>query len=176
MKLLPPLALTRGLRRHALAALLLVALAFQGLAQPLAGRVVGVSDGDTVTVLDSQKRSHKIRLLGIDAPEKRQPFGERSKQSLSDLVFNQQVSVDITQQDRYGRSVGKIVLNGQDINLEQVRRGMAWHYKQYAREQAFQDQVAYAQAETAARQSRIGLWQDADPVPPWAFRRAARTN
>ncbi len=163
---------------RALAALILAFLALttaaSAAASNLTGRVVGVSDGDTVTVLDANKRTHKIRLLGIDSPEKKQPFGERAKQSLSDLVFNKQVTVEGSKQDRYGRSLGKIVLDGQDINLEQIRRGMAWHYKQYARDQPLEDRMAYAEAETAARQSRTGLWQDAHPVPPWSFRREAR--
>lgn len=171
--------------RQTLAALTFTALALAGAASAaastLTGRVVGISDGDTVTVLDASKRTHKIRLLGIDSPEKKQPFGERAKQSLSDLVFDRQVSVEGGKQDRYGRSLGKIMLDGQDINLEQIRRGMAWHYKQYARDQSPQDRVAYAEAEAAARSKRVGLWQDANPVPPWSFRRegreqAARTN
>ena len=169
-----PARLSAPSLRQLLATLFLALLAVACAAQPLSGRVVGVSDGDTVTVLDAGKRSHKIRLLGIDSPEKSQAFGERAKQSLSDLVFNKEVTVEVAQKDRYGRSVGKIVLDGQDINLEQVRRGMAWHYKQYARDQAPPDRLAYAQAEAAARQGKVGLWQDADPVPPWAFRRAAR--
>lgn len=171
--------------RQTLAALTFTALALAGAASAaastLTGRVVGISDGDTVTVLDASKRTHKIRLLGIDSPEKKQPFGERAKQSLSDLVFDRQVSVEGGKQDRYGRSLGKIMLDGQDINLEQIRRGMAWHYKQYARDQSPQDRIAYAEAEAAARSKRVGLWQDANPVPPWSFRRegreqAARTN
>ncbi len=161
--------------RTSLTAFLLAAAALaNAAAQPLSGRVVGVSDGDTLTVLDASKRTHKIRLLGIDSPEKKQPFGERAKQSLSDLVYNKQVTVEGSKQDRYGRDLGKIVLDGQDINLEQIRRGMAWHYKQYARDQSPADRAAYAEAEATARSQRIGLWQDAQPVPPWSFRRAGR--
>ena len=161
--------------RNTLAAFLLATVAIAtAAAGTITGRVVGVSDGDTVTVLDANKRTHKIRLLGIDSPEKKQPFGERAKQSLSDLVFNKQVTVEGSKQDRYGRSLGKIVLDGQDINLEQIRRGMAWHYKQYARDQSPEDRIAYAEAENQARAQRLGLWQDANPVPPWSFRRAGR--
>ena len=161
--------------RNAVRAFLLAALTIaSAAASPITGRVVGVSDGDTVTVLDASKRTHKIRLLGIDSPEKSQAFGERAKQSLSDLVFNKQVTVQGSKQDRYGRDLGKIVLDGQDINLEQIRRGMAWHYKQYARDQAPEDRQAYADAEATARQNRVGLWQDSQPVPPWSYRRAAK--
>ncbi len=156
-------------------AFVLTALALaSAMANTLSGRVVGVSDGDTVTILDASKRTHKIRLLGIDSPEKKQPFGERAKQSLSDLVYNKQVNVEGGKPDRYGRALGKIVLDGQDINLEQIRRGMAWHYKQYARDQSPQDRIAYAEAEATARAQRAGLWQDAQPVPPWSFRREGR--
>lgn len=93
----------------------------------LYGFVVGLSDGDTVTVLDSSKAQHKVRLGGIDAPEKKQAFGERSRQSLSDLVFHKQVEVEFSKTDRYGRIVGKVLVSNVDAGLEQVKRGLAWH-------------------------------------------------
>lgn len=146
------------------------------LAEPLSaatleGRVVGVADGDTLTVLDKGRRQHKIRLAGIDAPEKRQDFGQRSKQSLSELAYRQDVLVDISKQDRYGRSVGKVLRGGVDVNLEQVRRGLAWHYKEYQKEQSPVDRRAYADAENEARGLRRGLWTLSAPVPPWEYRR-----
>ncbi len=150
------------------AALLSAALNLQAAA--IEGRVVGVSDGDTITVLDANNAQHKIRLSGIDAPEKKQPFGQRSKESLSDLVFNKPVAVDTDKQDRYGRKVGKVLVNGQDANLEQVKRGFAWHYKTYEREQPLLDRTAYTEAEIEAKAARRGLWADAEPVPPWDFR------
>lgn len=158
------------------AARLLVLLALVGLTQAclaakLSGRVVHVSDGDTITVLDAGQVQHKVRLAGIDAPERSQSFGERSRESLAEQVAGNTVVVDTDKKDRYGRTVGKILLNGQDINLEQVRRGMAWHYKAYEREQSAEDRRAYAEAEDEARRTRVGLWQDAEPVPPWEFRR-----
>ena len=134
------------------------------------GRVVGVSDGDSVTVIDSNKTQHKIRLAGIDAPEKSQAYGQKAKESLSDLVFGKKVDVEWSKQDRYGRTVGKILLAGVDINLEQIKRGMAWHYKQYQNEQSPDDRVAYAQSESQARDKRMGLWRDSAPVEPAAFR------
>lgn len=137
----------------------------------LLGRVVGIADGDTVTVLDSSKVQFKIRLMGIDAPEKKQAFGNKSKQSLSALVFNKQVSVQYSKQDRYGRTVGKIIVNGIDANLEQVKAGMAWHYKQYQNEQSEEDRALYAQAEVQARMEKRGLWFDAEPTPPWEWRK-----
>ena len=132
--------------------------------------MVGVSDGDTVTVLDVDNKPHKIRLSGIDAPEKEQAYGQKSKESLSELVFGKSVDVEWRKQDRYGRTVGKIMLGGVDICLEQLKRGMAWHYKQYQQEQTAQDRLSYAESETLARSMGTGLWQDASPVEPSAFR------
>ncbi len=106
-------------------------LAHASTADTLHGRVVGVSDGDTVTVLDVTNTQWKIRLMGIDAPEKKQAFGSKSKEHLSGLVFNRQVQVEYEKKDRYGRTIGKIMVDGVDANLEQVKAGMAWHYKQY---------------------------------------------
>lgn len=120
------------------------------------GRIVAVLDGDTVTLLDHDHAQHRIRLAGIDAPEKSQAFGQRSKQSLSELVFDREVTVEIGKTDRYGRQIGKILLRGVDVNFEQVRRGMAWHYKAYAREQSAPDRIAYAAAEDAAKVATVG--------------------
>jgi endonuclease YncB( thermonuclease family) len=94
--------------------------------QALDGTVVGISDGDTITVLDSSQRQHRIRLHQIDAPEKRQDFGQRSKQSLSDLIFSKPVRVEVTTIDKYGREVGKVWIHGTDANLEQIKRGWRW--------------------------------------------------
>jgi endonuclease YncB( thermonuclease family) len=124
---------------RSIAALLFFLACDLASAGTLTGVVVGVADGDTLTVLDSQRNQHKIRLAGIDAPEKRQDFGLRSKQSLSDLVYRREVTVETNKTDRYGREVGKVLLNGRDVNLEQIRRGLAWHYVAYAREQAVDD-------------------------------------
>ena len=95
-------------------------------AEVLVGRVVGVSDGDTITVLDDKKQRHVIRLMGIDAPEKAQAFGQKAKQSLSDLVFDKDVSVTWFKRDRYGRTVGQVRIGDTDVCLEQIKRGMAW--------------------------------------------------
>lgn len=155
-------------RRVVAAALLLLALVSQ--AETITGRVVAIADGDTITVLDTTKTQHKIRLAGIDAPEKAQAFGQRSKESLSDLVFDQAVTVETTKRDRYRREIGKVLVDGLDANLEQIKRGMAWHYKAYEREQSPQERLDYAKAEEVARGARVGLWKDAQPVPPWNFR------
>lgn len=150
-------------------ALLLLAGALN--AATLQGKVIGVADGDTLTLLDAQKNQHKIRLQGIDAPEKAQAFGNKSKQSLNEMVHGKEVFVDVQKKDKYGRSVGKILVNQTDACLEQIKRGMAWHYKQYANEQSPEDRDVYAQAESTARAQSLGLWKDKSPTPPWAFRK-----
>jgi endonuclease YncB( thermonuclease family) len=108
--------------------------------------VVGVSDGDTVTLLDHAKTQYKIRLHGIDAPEKGQEFGERSKESLSRLAFSREVTARCHKRDRYSREICKIMLGSTDVNLEQIRAGMAWWYREYAKEQLAEDRPTYADA------------------------------
>lgn len=165
---------THTIRRTVAALALLCALAALARAQVIRGRVVGIADGDTVTVLDASKSQHKIRLQGIDASESRQAFGTRSNQYLSDLVYNKEVSVEWQKRDRYGRVLGKVWVGGRDACLAQVRAGMAWHYKYYQDEQSPEDRRLYAEAEREARATRRGLWSDPDPVPPWDFRRGGR--
>ncbi len=134
------------------------------------GQVVGISDGDSITLMDSDHRQHKIRLQGIDAPEKAQAFGQTSKQSLSNLVFQKNVEVHGSKKDRYGRTVGQVMVGGLDACLEQVKLGMAWHYKAYQGEQSPDDRVLYNEAEHLARLQGIGLWQDSSPIEPSVFR------
>ncbi len=136
----------------------------------ISGRVVGVSDGDTITILDNTNTQYKIRLGGIDAPEKKQAFGNVSKQSLSNMVYGKDVDVDWQKQDRYGRTVGKVIVNGLNANLEQVRLGMAWYYKKYQNELVLDDRLDYLHAHENAEKSKVGLWVDKSPVAPWEFR------
>ena len=143
-------------------------------AETLAGYVVGVADGDTLTVLDSNRQQHKVRLSGIDAPEKAQPFGDRSKASLSTLTFNKNVTVEWHKLDRYGRTIGKVMVGGTDANLAQVSAGMAWWYRDYAKEQSPEDRANYEHAELMAKLQRVGLWSDKNPMPPWAWRKSLR--
>ena len=121
-------------------------------------KVVKVTDGDTVHVLDQNKTKHKIRLGGIDAPEKKQAYGKKSKQNLSNLIAGKNVEVEYNKRDRYGRIVGKLIKDGQDINLLQIKYGYAWHYKQYQKEQSKLDRTLYSSAEIEAREKTIGLW------------------
>jgi len=158
-------------------AILLLAIALLGLpcqADLISGRVVSVADGDTITVLDANNVQHKIRLAGIDAPEKSQAFGQRSRESLAELVANRSVVVETNKQDRYGRYVGKVLVDGQDVNVEQIRRGLAWFYRQYEQELSDSDRRSYDRAEIEARESRRGLWVDRRPVAPWDFRASER--
>lgn len=163
--------------RFGLATVAATILSFQAHAAQLQGKVVGVSDGDTITVLDAGLQQHRVRLTGIDAPEKRQPFGQVSKQSLANLVYGKTVSVTYDKQDRYGRILGRIgTQDGQDANLHQIQKGMAWHYKRYERDQPKNERRDYAEAEQAAQQAKTGLWSDKNPTPPWDWRRESAST
>lgn len=164
--------------RQALAFLLAASLtvATSALADTFYGEVVGLADGDTVTVLDATHHQHKVRLAGIDAPEKRQPFGNRSRESLAEMVFRKQVAVDWHKFDRYGRVIGVVRVAGRDVGLAQVRNGFAWHYKAYEREQSAADRALYSEAEREAREHKRGLWREGSPEPPWEFRRMSRNH
>jgi endonuclease YncB( thermonuclease family) len=137
-------------------------------------RVVGVSDGDTITVLTKDKEQVRVRLAGIDAPESAQAFGDRAKQKLSDLVFGKTVTVLFDKQDRYGRTLGKVLLGEGDMNMQMLLAGLAWHYKEYQNEQPEADRDMYGMAEAEARESRLGLWTDANPIAPSVWRRSKR--
>ena len=165
------------------ASLLLAALFFAlpALGHQLTGRVVAVADGDTITVLDSGQHPFKVRLSGIDAPEKKQPYGTRAKQHLAGLVFGKVVDVDWQKHDRYGRIIGRVIAPEEhcaatacaktvDAGLALLTAGLAWHYKQYAREQPRAERERYAAAEQEAHIKQLGLWADPQPVPPWDWR------
>ena len=152
---------------------LLVSLFFAFIdakAEVLVGTVVGITDGDTITVIDKDKAEHKVRLMGIDAPESKQDFGNKSKKALSNYIYQREVSVDYKKLDKYKRIVGKVILDKQDVCLAMISDGMAWHYKDYAKEQSKTDRDLYSQAELKAREAKIGLWQDNKAIEPSAFR------
>jgi endonuclease YncB( thermonuclease family) len=155
-------------------ALIISLLLGEACAAELAGRVVGIADGDTISVLDSGKTQHRVRLAGIDAPEKGQPFGTRSRENLSKWVHRRDVIVEWHKKDRYGRLVGVVLVDGHDVNLEQVRAGFAWWYRDYAKEQTPKDREVYEMAEKAAKEQYLGLWADPKPVAPWEWRRHQR--
>ena len=148
-------------------------------AAQLFGKVVAVGDGDTLTVVEESNQQHKIRLAGIDAPERRQAYGDRSKQHLSSLTYGKTVLVFWEKRDRYRRIVGRVYAReckfmtcrySVDVGLEQIKAGLAWHYKQYEKEQAYDERLRYAALEQQARARREGLWQESEPQPPWEFR------
>ncbi len=153
---------------------LLIGLSLAASADTLTGKVVKITDGDTLYVLDVNYEQHKIRLAGIDAPERKQAYGLASRKHLALIVAGKQVTVEYQKRDRYGRIVGKVLLDGIDACLEQVKAGFAWHYKKYQHEQSLEDQRLYADAETQAREGRLGLWRENNPNPPWEYRRLYR--
>lgn len=170
---------TTGLLRvWSLLVLVLVFMATSGGAQPtrLSGTVVGIQDGDTLTIIDAQRRQYRIRLAGIDAPEKRQAFGNVSRRALSDLVFSRKVDLHVTKVDRYGRLVAKVLHEGQDVCKEQIRKGLAWLYADYESELTPEDRASYSAAQREAKKAHRGLWRDSEPMPPWQFRRNARAG
>jgi endonuclease YncB( thermonuclease family) len=140
-------------------------------ADTMSGRVVRVVDGDTLVLLVAGHEQERIRLAGIDCPERKQAFGTRAKQALTRRVAGKEVTVEWAKRDRYGRIVGKVVYGGHDVDLALVREGMCWWYRKYAHEQSDVDQALYADAEAKAQEKRLGLWRDTAPVPPWAWRK-----
>jgi endonuclease YncB( thermonuclease family) len=155
------------------------------LADTLEGKVIKVADGDTITIMDDKGDKHRIRLGGIDAPEKDQPYGNESTQSLLELTSGKTVVIKYEKRDRYRRIIGKVLVDppGEvfcmaldcvkkiDAGLEQVKRGLAWHYKKYQGEQSVEDRETYGEAEVGAREKLLGLWKDNEPMAPWKWRR-----
>lgn len=160
------------MRRLALLLALVASIASSAVADDVgarfAGRVVGVSDGDTISVL-RDGREVRIRLDGIDAPEGGQAYGQRAKVFVSDLVYGRTVTVLVKDIDRYGRLVARVAVDGRDVSLATVEAGYAWHFVKYSND------ATLAAAEREARTARRGLWQDPRAVPPWEFR-AGRTE
>ena len=148
------------------AVLLLLALTGSTLAEQL--KVVSISDGDTFTGLDSQNRQVKVRLHGIDAPEKAQAFGNVSRKALGDLIEGKTVEIQQVDKDRYGRVVANVHVGSTHVNRELVAKGLAWRYVQYDKKGDF------TQVEQAAKTARKGLWGDANPVPPWEWRKGEK--
>jgi endonuclease YncB( thermonuclease family) len=141
-------------------------IAAKGAGRAFTAKVISIADGDTLTVLDEYDQQHKIRLAGIDMPEKKQAFGTKAREALAAKVFGKEVDVIVIDEDRYGREVGYVYVSGpRHINMEMVREGFAWRYAQYDKRGAFVD------AEKDARKHKRGLWADSHPVPPWEFRR-----
>ena len=154
----------------------------QTFAATLTGKVVKVADGDTITILVGTEQ-HRIRLQGIDAPERKQPYGKASGRALSALVAGKQVRIEYDKRDRYGRIVGVVWVRSPDCEscpmtldagMYQLTVGMAWWYRYYAKEQAPEARERYEFAEFEAKAKRVGLWQESEPVAPWDWRRKKR--
>ena len=130
------------------------------------GDVVRILDGDTVEVLDAAKQTHRVRLANIDAPERRQAFGEVARQALATMAYRQKIEVIDKGGDQYGRRIGVLMLNGRDLNAAMIGQGLAWVYARY------NSDPSLPALEQKARAARIGLWADQNPIPPWQFRHA----
>ena len=133
------------------------------------GKVIKIADGDTLTIL-VDKQQLKIRLSDLDTPERKQPFGTRAKQALSDLAYGKQARVVEVTKDRYGRIVGRVYVDGIDVNRELVAQGYAWVYRKYS------DDAELLRLEAEAKRQEFGLWADAHPIPPWDWRRGERAS
>ncbi len=142
----------------------------------ITGKVIGIADGDTVTILNDKHEQIKIRLIGIDCPEKSQAFGSRAKKTLSDKVFSQNVKVETRGKDKYSRTLGVVKIGDEDINEYMISQGVAWHYKKYAKTQPEEEANRYAKAQELASQNKRGLWIQENPIPPWEFRDQARKS
>ena len=129
---------------------------------------MGVADGDTITVMHEGK-GKRIRLYGIDTPEKGQAFGKRAKQFTSNMGCGKTVEVEPKDVDRYGRTVGLVSINGESLNQALIKSGFAWVYRKYCKEPFCKDWLNF---ESAARYGKIGLWSEPNPIVPWEFRRS----
>jgi endonuclease YncB( thermonuclease family) len=167
------------MRRYLLALLILPLVTLADVS----GRVVAVTDGDTIKVLDADNTEHKVRLTGIDAPERGQPYGTASRNHLAAMVADKQVKVESSKSDRYGRLLGKVWVQPSDCascgktlntNHAQILAGMAWWYRYYAREQSPEDRGRYESAEDEAKARKWGLWADPKPTNPYDWRKGKR--
>lgn len=138
--------------------------------QEIIGKIVGVHDGDSITLLTAEKQQLKVRLEGIDAPELKQAFGMVSKQALSDLVYDKTVRLRVTGKDRYQRTLGNVFIGRSWVNLAMVEQGLAWHYVKYSKDEKL------SAAEARARSARLGVWRDKQPVAPWDWRPKRKTK
>lgn len=150
-------------------ALFFFTLCQAAFAETILGRVVGVTDGDTIKLLTVEKKQIKVRLYGIDAPESKQAFGSRAKQSLSEIAFGKAARIETVNTDRYGRTVAWLYIGNVNANEAQVAAGMAWWYQAYAKHE-----TRLRDLQIEAQKNKRGLWTDANPTPPWEWRREKR--
>lgn len=152
--------------------ILVICLLISFPALALTGKVVSVTDGDTIRILDETNTQYRIRFASIDAPEKKQDFGVQAKQRLSDLIYGKVVNVDVDAVDRYGRSVGVVFYGDININEEMIRSGLAWVYVDYLNKR----DNYYIKIQEQAKKNKIGLWNQSDPMAPWEFRKISKTR
>ena len=136
--------------------------------------VVGISDGDSIRVVDENNREERVRLATIDAPENGQAFGKPAKASLSQMIYKKHVQIVGAKRDQYGRIIGEVYIGGLNANVEQLRRGFAWHYKRHQKQQNAAQRKEYSEVEKSAKERRAGLWKDKNPTPPWEYRKRNR--
>ena len=132
------------------------------------GKVVGIADGDTFTMLLDNKTTVKVRLASIDCPERKQPYSAVATKFISDAIFSRQVTVVVDSKDRYGRSIGWVYYDGKNLNEELLKAGLAWHFRKYSKDEKLQA------LEDEARENEVGFWEDKNPIPPWDWRRGVR--
>ena len=161
----------QGLITKLISILALLIVPSIALSADFSGKVVSISDGDTITVLSADKLEHRVRLAAIDAPEKAQAFGQRAKQAISDLCYGKDAQVKVIDIDRYNRSVGEVRCAGVYANEAMLSKGMAWVYRKYAKGYG-----GFYSVEEEARTASRGLWVDSEPMPPWEWRKARRSE
>lgn len=132
-------------------------------------KVIRVIDGDSIVVLVNEKEQVRVRLEGIDCPEKKQDFGQKARQATADLCMGQEVVIQKTGQDVYGRTLAYVYAGGVNVNKELLKRGLAWHFKRYNKDKEL------AHLEAKARRKKVGLWSQPNPTPPWEFRKKKKT-
>jgi micrococcal nuclease len=162
----------------AISVLLALLLAFTAFSQEpvIHGRVGGVTDGDTLKILVAEKQLLRIRLAFCDSPEKKQAFGARAKEAMSELMFGKNIELRTHAIDRYGRTVAQVGVDGKDVGVEMLRQGMAWVYERYITEATTEIQNTYRKAQEDAKADKRGLWSDPSSIPPWIFRNLAEAH
>jgi endonuclease YncB( thermonuclease family) len=150
--------------------ILITLVAFASFGKELIGKVIKVSDGDTITVLDSNNKKRKVRLDRIDAPESKQSFGIKSRNYLAKLIENKKATIQYKKVDRYKRILGIVKLDDMDVNLHMVSTGHAWHYSHYDKT------LSYKDAQNNAKQKKLGLWKESNPIEPYLFRKQNKSK
>lgn len=169
----PNLATITRMKLSCLLIAFLLLLPVSAFCKFITGKVVGISDGDTITIIDDGKNRYKIRLYGVDCPESGQAFGNAAKKHTAALTAQKMATVEVFDTDRYGRTVGVVTVDGANVNQSLIEAGYAWQYRQYCKETFCSD---WLQDEELARKALVGMWSDPEPVPPWEWRRGAKSK